>query len=305
LGWTWDHRGKILYALFLILMTPHERNEGTRFKEWQQLVGSSVEFAANGRDVPEEQWISFREILREGDDDAMDYAAVLGVLFGLFPPLDANPTAGPLEKSREFDTIQVLKKVGGSNNTKPKTEEGDELPEEILNLRLWLTTYGANGPTIRSIPKMLKSIDGTPVLVEGGTMILHARQDTNKKKPLFQIEFHPHLNPDGTKAPEAEARDRDAAAARAKCVEEAQRNVDEALKRAATVAHNPFTDPIPPTAKGPVPDPQRPPFQPGEPKMSAMEDLVAKTEKEPVWKRLENCGGKALRIFGLSHVNRD
>jgi hypothetical protein len=82
LGWTWDHRGKILYALFMILMTPHDQSGGTRFKEWQQLVGSAVESAANGPDVPEEQRISFKAIFlegeREGNDDAIDYAASSG-----------------------------------------------------------------------------------------------------------------------------------------------------------------------------------------------------------------------------------
>jgi hypothetical protein len=212
MSWTNDHRGKILHALYTILLAKNneQTTEGTRFKEWQWLVGSQVEFAANGPEVPAEQRISFKEIFlegeRESDDDAMDYADVLGVLFSLFPPPDSAPTdpKATLIRGREFDVMSVLKRVGGSDNKHLQSEDGTSLPEEILNLRLWLTYPGANGPTIRSIPKLLKSIDGTPVLVGGGIMSLHWQQDTHKKKPVFWIEFRPELNPDGSKTNQAE-----------------------------------------------------------------------------------------------------
>jgi hypothetical protein len=156
------------------------------------------------------------------------------------------------------------------------------LPEELLNLRLWLTTRGANGPTIKSIPKALKSIDGTPVLVEGGVMTLHSRWDTHKKKPVFWIEFRPDLNPDGSKTPEAEAREKEAAEASAKIVEQAQRNVERVMRNEALKAVNPFgPNPtiVPPAGPNPF-HPQRPPFQPGEPKFSAFDGLVADNAKK-------------------------
>jgi hypothetical protein len=89
-------------------------DEGTRFKEWQRLVGSAVEFAANAPETPEDQRISFEQIFieneRESDDEAINYGAILQALFGLFPPPVADPNApkAALEKGREFNTTQVL-----------------------------------------------------------------------------------------------------------------------------------------------------------------------------------------------------
>ena len=55
--------------MFTILLAPHEQREGTRFKVWQRLVGSPVEFAANTPDTLPEQRISFQEIFLEGERD--------------------------------------------------------------------------------------------------------------------------------------------------------------------------------------------------------------------------------------------
>jgi hypothetical protein len=77
----------------------------------------------------------------------------------------------------------------------------------------------------------------------------------------------------------------------------AHRNVEQTMRREALKAVNPFgPNPriLPPAGPNSFHPPARPPFQPGEPKMASMENLAvkAKTETEPVWKRLENCGGK-------------
>jgi hypothetical protein len=50
-GWTLDHRGEIIEALYTILLgsprlTQDRKDEKTRFKQWWRLVGSAVEHAA-------------------------------------------------------------------------------------------------------------------------------------------------------------------------------------------------------------------------------------------------------------------
>jgi len=77
-GWTRDHRGKILHAFYTILMTPNEKSGGTRFKEWQGLVGSAVESAANEPGMLSEERISFKEIFLEGEQEGDDEAVARG-----------------------------------------------------------------------------------------------------------------------------------------------------------------------------------------------------------------------------------
>lgn len=50
IGWTLDHRGQILAALYTLLIgNPRQEKERLqgRFKAWQRLVGGAVEYAAN------------------------------------------------------------------------------------------------------------------------------------------------------------------------------------------------------------------------------------------------------------------
>ena len=292
LAWTLDHRGKILHSLFMVLMAPRgAMDEGTRFKEWQRLVGSAVEFAANAPETPEDQRISFEHIFieneRESDDEAINYGAILQALYGHFPPPVADPNApkAALEKGREFNTTQVLNRVGGSGS-KPETEDGEPIPEELVNLRFWLTTRNAKAPTMKSIPKALNSIKGTTVCVEGGVMTLRSRWDTRKKSPVFWVEFRPELNPDGTKTPEAEEREREIAAATAKIEEEAKRSVERAMQKAAWKPQgtvNPFAPARPPngeTSPFQAAGPLRPPFQPGEPPFSTFDMKDDKKQNE-------------------------
>jgi hypothetical protein len=137
---------------------------------------------------------------------------------------------------------------------------------------------------MKSIPKALNSIKGTTVCVEGGVMTLRSRWDTRKKSPVFWVEFRPELNPDGTKTPEAEEREREIVAISAKIAEEAKRSVERAMQKAAWKPQgtvNPFAQARPPDAETSpfqVADPQRPPFQPGEPPFSPFD---MKDDKKP------------------------
>lgn len=276
LAWTWDHRGKILCALFTILLAPHEQREGTRFKVWQRLVGSPVEFAANTPDTLPEQRISFQEIFlegeREGDDEALARGEILQALHGLFPsPPEAGANMPRVEN--EFSTVKVLACLSASAN-EAKDSGGPE-EEAIVSLRYFCTTRDAKGPTVRSVPKALKSIVGATTAVAGGILTLRNRWDTHKKIPFFWVEFQPELNPDGTKTVEAEAVERagmDAAAKIAAAAEHAAQNAATKVQvekmLAARQAAGPI-NPFGPSVAHPLPKPNgetKPsPFKPGPP----------------------------------------
>ncbi len=207
-GWSWDHRGKILHAFYTILMTPHEKTGGTRFKEWQGLVGSAVESAANEPGMLSTDRISFKEIFlegeQEGDDEAVARGNILQALYRLFIPGESYPNAvaNIPRVENEFTTIHVLKRLSESAFNAKNSCQPEE--EDILNLRYFCTFPGAKDPTVKSVPRALKGIAGATTAVGGGIMTLQCRQDTHKKIPYFWMEFQPDLNPDGSKTNEAE-----------------------------------------------------------------------------------------------------
>jgi hypothetical protein len=109
IGWTEDHRGEILAALYTLLLGNPRRNPGqhptppTRFKAWWDMVGSAIEFAADQHTrlsaqeatgfVPAPELvppgiISFAEIFLAGeaqDEQDNSLATVLDVLSRRWP----------------------------------------------------------------------------------------------------------------------------------------------------------------------------------------------------------------------------
>ena len=86
IGWTQDHRGQILGALYTILLgnpqLKHRRPAETRFKEWWHLVGSAVEHAADHRAQP----ISFRQMFdrtEAKDEEAAERADIIQALYAI------------------------------------------------------------------------------------------------------------------------------------------------------------------------------------------------------------------------------
>jgi hypothetical protein len=260
----------------MILLAPHKSDEGTRFKVWQRLVGSPVEFAANTPETPPEQRISFQEIFlegeREGDDEALARGEILQALHSLFPP---PPEAGAnmLRAENEFSTVNVLARLSASAN-EAKDGGGPE-EEAIVNLRYFCTTRDAKAPTVKSVPKALKSIVGATTAVAGGILTLRSRWDTHKKIPFFWVEFQPELNPDGAKTVEAEAVEKagmDAAAKIAAAAEQAAKNAaakTQAEKmlaaRQAAGPVSPFGPPVAYPSPKPNGETKPSPFRPGPP----------------------------------------
>ena len=107
ISWTLDHRGRILNAIYSILLVPGDRPESsTRFKLWHQTVGAPVEFVFNewarrersaGRDAPPA--FTFQNLLRANEDEdteAEGTREVLTALWNAFP----NNGIGPLVDTR-------------------------------------------------------------------------------------------------------------------------------------------------------------------------------------------------------------
>lgn len=107
IGWTLDHRGRILNAIYSILLTPGARPESsTRFKLWHQIVAGPIEIVFNewaareraaGRVAPDA--FEFQELLRGNEDEdteAEGTREVLNALWDRFP----NDGAGPLADTR-------------------------------------------------------------------------------------------------------------------------------------------------------------------------------------------------------------
>jgi hypothetical protein len=106
-GWTLDHRGAILNAIYSILLVPGSRPEAsTRFKHWYQLVGAPIEIVFNawgkrqrdaGHDAPAH--FAFQDLFRGNEDEdteAEGTRTILNALWAQFPNEGAGPLADPL-----------------------------------------------------------------------------------------------------------------------------------------------------------------------------------------------------------------
>jgi hypothetical protein len=90
IGWTQDHRGQILGALYTILLGNPQlkcrRPEETRFKEWWHLVGSAVEHAADRVSEKLCQPISFKLMFARTeakDEETAERADIIQTLYAI------------------------------------------------------------------------------------------------------------------------------------------------------------------------------------------------------------------------------
>ncbi len=106
IGWTLDHRGAILNAIYSILLVPGVRPESTtRFKHWYRLVGAPIEIVFNawakrqrdaGHDAP--GLFAFQDLFRANEDEdteAEGTRTILNALWAQFPNDGAGPLANP------------------------------------------------------------------------------------------------------------------------------------------------------------------------------------------------------------------
>lgn len=106
IGWTLDHRGAILNAIYSILLVPGGRPEATtRFKHWYQLVGAPIEIVFNAwakrqRDAGHDAAtpFAFQDLFRANEDEdteAEGTRTILNALWAEFPNDGAGPLADP------------------------------------------------------------------------------------------------------------------------------------------------------------------------------------------------------------------
>jgi hypothetical protein len=181
IGWTLDHRGEILHALYVILLgnpqlAPECRREAeTRFKRWWQLVGSAVEHAAESVG----QVVSFEAIfarVEADDDEAAARADILQTLYAIWP-------------GSEFTSAKVLAHLDESAGTAAQTSQPEDAG--LAELRRFCTHKNSKAVSAKTAGIALKSIVDAPAVVGAGTLALRSRQDTHKKIGVFWVELKP------------------------------------------------------------------------------------------------------------------
>ncbi len=191
-GWTEAHRGRILAALYTILLgNPRLRvtspaQAATRFKTWLHLVGSAVEYAAKQHadhvnaavmDAPKTcrpTTISFRDqfLAQEEDDeesaslaDALEAAA--GAWSGTF---SAGDVAKVVNDQSEYRTHEQVQRSA------------------TLREFLFPTLPGGQPATAKAVAKRLKRHVGEPVRREDRTLILRTWHDLHSKQIAYSVE---------------------------------------------------------------------------------------------------------------------
>jgi hypothetical protein len=179
IGWTEANRGKILTAIYTILLgNPRLRAVDpppaeTRFKVWFELVGSAIENAArkHTKRDPNAVKIRFRDIFLEGeaDDEQSDgLATVLATLGDEFPD--------------GFKAAEVAALINAGD---------DDAEQDKVDLKGALEE--AAGKPIRSVSPTvlnwrLKAIKDAPIDIDGRTMVLRYTADKGGHGGRFRVE---------------------------------------------------------------------------------------------------------------------
>ena len=174
-GWTEDHRGEIMAALYTLLLgnpqlkAAHDAPGKTRFKMWWRLVGSAVEHAARlaGQEIDFKKLFLAQE---EDDEESASLADVLGVL----------ATAYPKEFRPEDAAALVNSCWSGS----------DEEKSNKKMVREFLHPGAANDHVFsgKSIGRLLKKhLDNVVVADDGGTLVLRKREGY-AKAPFYRVD---------------------------------------------------------------------------------------------------------------------
>jgi hypothetical protein len=155
--WTLANRGKILSALYTLLLgNPSLTARGGqfkgRFKVWQRIVGAAVEHAADLYGKPIDFASMFLTVEAE-DDESASNAMVLKAL-------DAwSPDSAPF---RAADVVAYLK--------------GHEDDEHAQTIRAFIDARLQGVPAAKTVAARLKTIVDGPLWVDGGVWILRSRR---------------------------------------------------------------------------------------------------------------------------------
>ena len=184
IGWTSAHRGQILQALYTLLLGNPRRTGKrtgpleTRFKEWHDVVGSAVEFAAevvsdevrgfvaDAPSVCTPTPISFREMFlagEEGDEESTGLSALLAMLLAKWGETFFKAS----------DVSRYLEPDGGV----PPSQDAREM---LATLERATGDKPLRRVTPTSVSWRLKKLTNTPVRVGNETLVLICQPVRNK-----------------------------------------------------------------------------------------------------------------------------
>jgi hypothetical protein len=179
IGWTQDHRGQILGALYTILLgnpqLKRRRPAETRFKEWWHLVGSAVEHAAYRKAGKLMQPISFKQMFSRTeakDEEMIERTDIIQALYAI-------------NGSDQFTAIGLHEHLAKSAKD---SECGTAEEPGTAELRRFCTAKLARAPSPKSISHNLQAITDAPVIVLAGTAVLKTHVDAHTKQRRFSVE---------------------------------------------------------------------------------------------------------------------
>ena len=180
IGWTQDHRGEILRALYTILLGSPQlkarRPAETRFKEWWHLVGAAVEHAADQRAEKLCQPILFKQMFARTeakDEEAAERTEIIQTLYAI-------------NGANDFTAISLHEHLAKSARA---AEIGAAEEPGNTELRQFCTAKLAKAPSPKSISHNLQAITDAPVSVLAGTAILKTFVNTTTKQRTFSVEI--------------------------------------------------------------------------------------------------------------------
>jgi hypothetical protein len=192
IGWTEAHRGRILAALYTVLLgNPLFRGKGkpaqTRFKTWWSLIGQAVEYASRAHKAyadrgeikprvgcPPEA-VSFKKLFlaQEDEDDASsDLADALVILANKWP------------SDEPFRAADVAKEINMTGDW--ATEDARERAS-VLREFFFPKLPATQAVTPNATSKQLRCHRDEPVSHNGETFILKSKKDTHEKLLNFYV----------------------------------------------------------------------------------------------------------------------
>jgi hypothetical protein len=165
--WTAANRGRILRALFTILLgNPHLRTQAdapakTRFKTWWRLVGSAIEHAASVAGIS----IDFRHLFLNQEEDEEETASLTDALGAL---------AHKWPRETKFLAADVARMVNDRSEFTP-----DEERQRCETQFLFPNLQPNHIVTAKAVGKRLKRHVGEPVKLGDETLVLRDWRDDN------------------------------------------------------------------------------------------------------------------------------
>jgi hypothetical protein len=169
IGWTENHRARILAALYTILLgnpqlkTARDAEGKTRFKMWWRLVGSAIEHAASlaGQEIEFQKLFLKQE---EDDDESATLADALEILVKKWPDgFTASDVTEMINIDEPNEDEQTLRDF-----LAPKAQPKQKLSSKSIGMRL-------------------KDHLDDPVYSGERTLVLRSQKDTHKDINVFFV----------------------------------------------------------------------------------------------------------------------